>query len=323
MRHLPVQLQFDAHRYHSERALEPERLEGHCRLVEPADPLDRIGHCSNMLCAGVLQYPFLHGGRAQQFYLLQRLYVLGTVLRAVYAAHAVPYPVLLRELREPPALLALPDVANEPPGLRARRRADEISVYLKGVALGVAAAAHDAPLAVVDPLLGLCRNRVSDALLSRRQIGGNLINFAPEGLHVDHQVLYGPVISERLDRHLAHLFVLGQYLKAACKPGKAIDGHRAGTADGRAAGLPERERGVLFLLNLQERFEDGHALRYLDRICLIIGLRGLGVCRVITPYAEFYFHILILSFLRLVLRNLHILVSDLDLAFFLIDESML
>src|ERR671921_630270 len=83
---------------------------------------------------------------------------LRAALVAEVAARAVPDAVGAVEVPQAVALVAVADVADEPVGLGQRGRPEEVGVGLHRVALGDAAAAHDAQRLLRDLRLLLGRD---------------------------------------------------------------------------------------------------------------------------------------------------------------------
>src|SRR5204862_5408316 len=120
------------------------RLRHELGLAEPAGRLCRLDEPLGVLRPQVAVDPLLDRLGAELRDGVARIYALRAALVAEVAARAVPDAVLVVVVLEPlhPGLVAR--IADEAKALCQRRRPEELRIGLHRVALGDAAAAHDA-----------------------------------------------------------------------------------------------------------------------------------------------------------------------------------
>ena len=195
---------------------------------------------------------------------------LRAALVAEVAARAVPDSVLLRVRLEPLDLRLVAWVSDEAHPLGQRRRAEEVGVGLHRVALGDAAAAHDAERLLVDHVHPLLRDDV--LLLAGIGVAGfeprrDRADLAPEGLHVHDEVLHDRQVPHRRDhRDVARLGDV-VHPRLAGEHGRAVHAHPARAADHHPAALAIRERPVVLVL---DDVEDVEQRRPLGRVDLVL-----------------------------------------------------
>ena len=105
--------------------------------------------------------------------------------------------------------------------------------------------------------------------------GTNVVDLAPEGLHVDDEVLDDRQVAGRLDADAAVGAGDAGQLGLAREGRVAVDAHGAGAADGGPAGAPESEAFVDLLPDVDQGVQHREVLGHVKRIGLEEGVRGL------------------------------------------------
>ena len=212
-----------------------------------------------------------------------RVDALRTPLIAEVAARAVPDAVLVVVVVQARDIGLIPGIADEAHSLGERGRAEELRIGLHRVALGDAAAAHDAERLFVDHVHLLLRD---DALLLERLLVARIeprlhpSDLPPEGIHVDDEILDHRHVPHRRDhRHVTGLRDV-VHARLAGKDGGTVHAHAAGAADHHPAALAIRERAVVLVLDDVEHVEERHPVGRLDLVALQLLLTGL---RVVAP----------------------------------------
>ncbi len=262
------------------------RLRDELGLAQPARRLRRRDEPLRVLRAHVRVDACAHGLGAELRDRVARIDALRAALLAEVAARAVPDPVLVRVRLEPLDGRLVARVADEAHPLRERRRAEEVGVGLHRVALGDAAAAHDAERLLVDDVHLLLRDDV--LLLAGIRVAGleprlDRADLPPERLHVDDEVLDDRHVPHRRDD--GHVPRLGDVVHP-CLAGEdrgAVHAHSARAADHHPAALPVRERTVDLVLDDVEAVEER---RLLGRVDLVLAQRALALDRVVAPDLE-------------------------------------
>ena len=231
-----------------ERLRDALRLRHELGLAQPAGRLRRGDEPLRVLRAHVGVDPLAHRLGAELRDRVARVDALRAALVAEVAARAVPDAVLLRVRLEPLDRRLVAWVSDEAHALGERGGPEEVGVGLHRVALGDAAAAHDAERLLVDRVHPLLRDDVlllagiGVAGLERRRDRADL---SPEGLHVDDEVLHDRHVPHRRDhRHVARLGDV-DHPRLAREHGRAVHAHAARAADHHPAALAIRERPVV------------------------------------------------------------------------------
>ena len=166
-------------------------------------------------------------------------------------------------------------IADEALRLGERRRPQEVGIGLHRVALGDAAAAHDAERLLAD--VRLLHRRRDEVLLVGMLLGLqerlDRAHLGPERLHVDDQVLDHRQVAHRRDR--GHVAALDERLhgRLAGQHRAAVHAHAAGAADRHAARLAIGQRAVALVLDRIEGVQQRGRLGHVDRVRLDV-LRG-------------------------------------------------
>ncbi len=287
-RHLPVPRQVEREADLLDRLGDTLRLRHELGLAQPARRLRRLDEPLRVLGAHVVVDVEADRLGAELRDRVARVDALRAALIAEVATRAVPDPVLPVHRVEPPDLVVVARVADEAEALGERRRARELRVRLHRVALGDAAAAHDAERLLVDHvhlLLG------DDALLLRRLVvarvepGLDRADLVPERIHVHDEVLEHRHVPHRRDH--GHVARVGDRLHAllAGEDGAAVHAHPAGAADHHPAALAVGERAVVLVLDQVEHVEQAGPL---GRVHLVLAQGLLARFRVEPPDLERY-----------------------------------
>jgi len=131
-------------------------------------------------------------------------------------------------------------------------------------ACGNAGAAHNTGIHIVKLRVGmvlrLCPSReIPMRRPSRRyQPGMHVTDLLPERRHVHNQVLDHRHVTKRRDRDVPMPFQFFAEGGAAGQLLTAVDRHRAGAANRRAAGIAERQTPVALVLDANQRIEHRH-----------------------------------------------------------------
>ena len=154
-----------------------------------------------------------------------------------------------------------PGVCKETIQLREHRRAGELLILSDNGTRAVANAAKDTTEVLIDllPLL-LAHDRFFGVFHLCVKPRPDPFVLLPKGVHVDNEVSNDAEIRQRFQNHTIRMQVLQQ--DAAGEVQSAVDRHAAGTTDGAAARITERQRRILFVLDLEDRFKDGAVFRH-------------------------------------------------------------
>jgi hypothetical protein len=168
-------------------------------------------------------------------------------LIAEVAARAVPDPVLVVQLVEPLDRGLVARVADEAHALRERGRPAEVRVGLHRVALGDAAAAHDAERFLLDHahlLLGDDPLALGRLVVPGVKPGLDVADLLPERAHVDDKVLDNREVPHRRDHRDVAALDDRLHPLLAGEDRSAVHAHPAGAADHHPAALTVGERHV-------------------------------------------------------------------------------
>ena len=277
-----------------ERLHDPLRLRHELRLAQPAGRLGGNDEPLGVLRAHVTVDAETHGLGTELRDRVAWIDALGAALVAEVAPGAVPDPVLVVVSLEARDLVALARIADEAEALRESSRAEELRVGLHGVALGHAAAAHDAERLLVDR--GHLRGSSEELplgylLVARVEPRLHRLHLRPERAHVDDEVLDDRQVSHRGDD--GHVpgggDVLHPHLAGEHRP--SVHAHAARAADHHPAALPVGERPVVAILDDVEAVEEG---RLLGRVDLELLQLALAASRVVAPDLQADLHVSVL-----------------------------
>src|SRR6266508_408349 len=279
-RHLSVLGERDGELRLLDRGDDPLRLRDELHLAEPAGRLGGMDEPFGVLGAEIAIDALLDRLRAELGDRVTRVDALRTAFVAEIAARAVPDPVLVVVGLEPLDLRALTRVADEAEALRQRRGPEELGVGLHRVALGDAAAAHDAQRLLVDRvhlLLRVAELPLRDLLVAGVEPRLHAADLRPERRHIDDEVLEdGHVPHRRDDRDVAPLDDRLHPLLAR-EDRASVHAHAARAADHHATALAEAERAVDLVLDDIEDVEEARPFRSLHVVVLERALAGLRV----------------------------------------------
>ena len=257
--------------------IEPDDLQRHACFIQPAFVLDDLRKSGNVPRAFTRRETALDGRTPEPHDGFHGFHVLGTDLDAEITADAIPHAVGLVEHEQALALAGVrfPWIFQKPVGLGQRRRPQEALRDFVRRAGGDAGAAHDAGIDVVKIVRArherrLCAFVVRHAIRRARQPRLHRPNLVPEGCHVDDQVLDHGKIAEGLDGDIAVALQFLPHGGAAGQLFVAVDGHRAGAANGRAARIAKRQRAVLFVLDANQAVQDRGPPSNLQTIVLVV-----------------------------------------------------
>ena len=294
-RHLPAPRQRQRELGLLERLHDPLRLRHELGLAQPARRLRRNDEPLRVLRAHVAVDPEPHRLGTKLGDRIARIDPLRAALVTEVAARAVPDPVLVVVGLEPGDLVSLARIADEPETLGQGGRPEELGIRLHRVALGDAAAAHDAERLLVDRrhLLG-CGEELAlgNLLVARVEPRLHGLHLRPERPHVDDQVLDDREVPHRGDhRHVPGLGDV-QHSRLAGEHGGPVHSHAARAADHHAAALAVRERAVVAVLDDVEAVEKRRLFGSVD---LVLPKHPLAACRIEPPDLEAYLHVIVPS----------------------------
>ena len=266
------------------------RLRHELRLAQPARRLRRGDEPLRVLRAHVRVDAGFDRLGAELRDRVARIDALRTALVAEVAPGAVPDAVLVGVGLQALDRRLVARVPDEPHALGERGGPEEVRIGLHRVALGHAAAAHDAERLLVDDVhLGLRDDvlllaGIGVARLEPRLDGADL---PPERPHVDDEVLDDRHVPHRRD----HGNVTGlrdvDHARLAGEDGRAVHAHAARAADHHPAALAVRERAVVPVLDDVEDVEQRRPVRRVD---LVLAQRTLAGDRVVAPDLEGHLH---------------------------------
>ena len=222
--------------------------------------------------------PLFHGLRAELGDRVAWVDALRAALVAEVAARAVPDPVLVVQLVEPLDGRLVARVPDEAHALGERGRPAEVRVRLHRVALGDAAAAHDAERLLVDHVHLLLRH---DPLALRRLVvagvepGLDVADLLPERAHVDDEVLDDREVAHRRDHGNVSRLDDRLHPLLAREHGAPVHAHPAGATDHHPAALAVGQRSVVAVLDDVEHVEQAGPLGRLELVGLQLALAVL------------------------------------------------